>query len=100
MNVIALFSLLLTLPISILAIYGTGDGLILLTSDQNTRSGVLSADHRCTNFPQKFKAALVKNTGSSHCALWSDADCKGTLHVVPAHYTMKIPREHVESVIC
>lgn len=92
--------ILLTLPISIFAIYGTGNGLVLLSSDEKTRSGVLSSDHRCANFPQQFNAENVKNTGSSHCALWTNADCKGTLYVVPAHYTMKVPDDKFESVIC
>jgi hypothetical protein len=92
--------LLLTLPITIFAMYGDGTGIILLTSDQQTRSGVLSSDHRCANFPKQFKAAHVKNTGSSHCAMWTDVDCKGTLYVVPAHYVMRIPRDDFESVIC
>lgn len=100
MKTTALILLLLTLPISISAIYGSGYGLILYTSDQNTRSGVLSSDHRCADFPKQFKAAHVKNTGSSHCALWTDVDCKGTLYVVPAHYMMRIPSDEFESVIC
>jgi hypothetical protein len=93
-------TLFVTLPISIMAMYGTGTGIVLLTSDQKTQSGVLSSTHKCSNFPKEFKAAHVKNTGSSHCALWTDANCQGTLYVVPAHYTMKIPRDEFESVIC
>ncbi|KAG2190291.1 hypothetical protein INT46_004551 [Mucor plumbeus] len=92
--------LLVTLPAYIYAFFGSGAGLVLYTSDQKTRSGVLSSDHRCTNFPSQFKAAHVKNNGASHCAMWTDADCKGTLYVVPAHYTMRIPREDFKSVIC
>lgn len=92
--------LLLSLPIAILAMYGTGTGIILYTSDQNTRSGVLSSSHKCTNFPREFKAAHVQNTGSSHCSMWTDANCKGTLYVVPAHYKMRIPRDEFQSVIC
>lgn len=100
MKQIAVLLLLLTLPMNIIAIFGTGNGLQLLSSDEKIRSGVLSANHRCTNFPKQFKAALVKNTGSSHCALWTGENCQGTLHVVPAHYTMRIPADHFESVIC
>jgi hypothetical protein len=95
-----LFVLLVTLPTVIFAMYGTGDGLILFTSDETTRSGVLSSDHKCTDFPKEFKASLVQNTGSSHCAMWTDTSCKGTLYVVPAHYKMRLPREQFQSVIC
>ncbi|CEP15182.1 hypothetical protein [Parasitella parasitica] len=95
-----LMFLLVVLPAYISAYFATGDGLILYTSDQQTRSGVLSSDHRCTNFPNQFKAAHVKNSGGSHCAMWTDEDCKGTLYVVPAHYTMRMPRAVFKSVIC
>jgi hypothetical protein len=101
MKTTALFLFLsLTLPMTIFAMYGTGNGIILLTSDQQTRSGVLSSNHRCADFPQQFKAAYVKNSGSSHCALWTAVNCTGTLYVVPAHYTMRVPRDQFVSVIC
>jgi hypothetical protein len=92
--------ILTVLPASILAMFGRGEGLVLLSSDESIRSGVLSSNHKCSNFPKQFKAARVKNTGSSHCAMWTDTDCKGTLHVVPAHYSMNIPNDNFESVIC
>ncbi|KAI8637792.1 hypothetical protein BD408DRAFT_436656 [Parasitella parasitica] len=95
-----LMFLLVALPAYIYAYFATGDGLILYTSDQQTRSGVLSSDHRCANFPSQFKAAHVKNSGGSHCAMWTDEGCKGTLYVVPAHYTMRMPRADFKSVIC
>ncbi|RCI05683.1 hypothetical protein CU098_008039 [Rhizopus stolonifer] len=92
--------ILFVLPMSTLAIFGSGEGIVLLTSDKQTRSGVLSADHRCTEYPQEFQAEYVQNTGSSHCAMWTDQDCKGNLFVVPAHYTMRKPAGKVISVIC
>jgi hypothetical protein len=100
MNKSILLFVLLALPMVIFAMYGTGDGLILFTSDERTRSGVLSSNHKCTDFPKEFKAAYVQNTGSSHCAMWTDASCQGTLYVVPAHYKMRVPREQFQSVIC
>ncbi|KAL9551895.1 hypothetical protein PS6_004775 [Mucor atramentarius] len=87
MKLAVAFLIFITLPAYIYAFFGTGGGLVLYTSDQRTRSGVLSSDHRCTNFPSQFKAAHVKNNG-------------GTLYVVPAHYTMRMPREDFKSVIC
>ena len=100
MKLFTCLTLFLTLPFNISAMYGTGNGIILLTSDQQTRSGVLSSTHTCAEFPSQFKAAHVKNTGSTHCALWTEADCKGTLYVVPAHYQMRIPQDQFQSVIC
>lgn len=91
---------LITLPLSIYAMFGRGEGLVLYSSDERTRSGVLSSNHKCSNFPKEFRAARVKNTGSSHCAMWTDKNCKGTLYVVPAHYSMNIPNDNFESVIC
>ncbi|KAI8362592.1 hypothetical protein BD560DRAFT_437123 [Blakeslea trispora] len=95
-----LLFILFILPTSILALFGSGDGLILYTSDKGSRSGVLSGNHRCAEFPTSFKASYVQNTGSSHCAMWTDDGCKGNLYVVPAHYTMRVPSEKFKSVIC
>lgn len=98
MNIsLLLFALL---PITVFGLFGSGGGIILYGSDQNTRSGVLGANHKCTEFPKSFKAAHVQNSGSSHCAMWTQPDCKGKLYVVPAHYKITMPSEQFESVIC
>ncbi|KAI9468483.1 MAG: hypothetical protein EXX96DRAFT_590780 [Benjaminiella poitrasii] len=100
MKLVSFILLLVILPVSVLTMYGTGYGIVLYSMDEKTRSGILSSDHRCSNFPKQFKAAYVKNTGGSHCALWTNTNCQGTLYVVPAHYKIRLPREKFESVIC
>ncbi|KAI9269951.1 hypothetical protein BY458DRAFT_555895 [Sporodiniella umbellata] len=47
-----------------------------------------------------FNAVRVRNEESSHCAMWTQPECQGTLYVVPAHYEMEMPKERFASVIC
>ncbi|KAI8970250.1 hypothetical protein BDF20DRAFT_890123 [Mycotypha africana] len=94
------FLFFLLLPTYSWALFGIGGGLILMNEDKRAKSNLLSSDRRCTEFPSHFIAAHVQNTGSSHCALWTDANCKGRLYVVPAHYTMRLPAENFKSLIC
>lgn len=100
MHPIQLYLVFSLFPFITFAMFGMGNGLILYNDDKSIRSGVLSSDHHCTPYPKAFHASLVQNTGTSHCAMWTETDCKGILHVVPAHYTIKKPNVTIESVIC
>ncbi|CAO3612667.1 unnamed protein product [Cunninghamella echinulata] len=66
-------------------------GLILYAQNGNTRSGVLSADHRCQNYPDQFPVSSIENKGYVHCSLWTEENCQGRLYVVPAHYSIGKP---------
>lgn len=78
----------------------TETGVVLHSDDEKTRSGVLSQDHRCAEFPSQFPGKKAQNVGRTHCGLWTNEDCSGTLHVVPAHYTIDLPEKGFKSVIC
>ncbi|KAI8372982.1 uncharacterized protein BYT42DRAFT_547995 [Radiomyces spectabilis] len=82
------------------AIFGSGEGIVLYSDNRKTQSGILSSDHRCTGFPDQFPASYVKNTGKTHCAMWTGKDCAGSVYIVPAHYGIDIPRDQFQSVIC
>ncbi|KAI8097008.1 uncharacterized protein BX664DRAFT_311896 [Halteromyces radiatus] len=76
-------------------------GLILLAENKDIRSGVLSADHRCQEYPDKFPASRITNRGKVHCTLWTEDQCQGSLYVIPAHYEMPNPEDiSFKSVIC
>ncbi|KAL1932280.1 hypothetical protein VTP01DRAFT_9336 [Rhizomucor pusillus] len=94
-----LCSLILTTTVS--ALFGQPHaGVILRDQDEKFRSGRLSGDHRCTAYPKQFPAAKVQNVGETHCGLWTGEDCTGSVYIVPAHYSIKLPQEQFGSVIC
>ncbi|CAO3623164.1 unnamed protein product [Cunninghamella blakesleeana] len=100
-----LYLLILVFFLPITTIYGyNGDpnaGLILFAQNGNTRSGVLSADHRCQNYPDQFPVSSIANKGNVHCSLWTEEDCQGRLYIVPAHYSINKPLGvSFKSVIC
>ncbi|CDH53372.1 predicted protein [Lichtheimia corymbifera JMRC:FSU:9682] len=75
-------------------------GMILHAGDSKTRSGLLSSDHSCVEYPSKFPAHTAQNVGNTHCGLWTDKNCTGSLYVVPAHYAINMPGDAYGSVIC
>lgn len=75
-------------------------GMILHADDSKTRSGLLSSDHSCVEYPSKFPAHTAQNVGNTHCGLWTDKNCTGSLYVVPAHYAINMPGDAYGSVIC
>lgn len=79
----------------------THTGLILLSENRDIRSGVLSADHLCQDYPEKFPARRLANRGTVHCTLWTERKCQGSLFIIPAHYEVDSPRGiSFKSVIC
>ncbi|KAI7854470.1 hypothetical protein BDC45DRAFT_508461 [Circinella umbellata] len=95
-----LFLLLITTVYGTLAKYKPPAGVVLHADDSKTRSGLLSRDHRCTEFPSQFPAHSAQNMGATHCSLWSNNDCTGSLYVVPAHYQINMPNRQYKSIIC
>ncbi|ORZ15118.1 hypothetical protein BCR42DRAFT_416446 [Absidia repens] len=76
-------------------------GIILSAAEKGIRSGVLSADHRCQDYPEKFPVSRINNPGTVHCTLWTEKQCQGSLFIVPAHYDMASPQGVTfKSVIC
>lgn len=76
-------------------------GLVLLSEKKGERSGVLSADHRCQDYPKNFPVSRISNHGTVHCTLWTENKCQGSLYIVPAHYEMASPQGITfKSVIC
>ncbi|KAI9256568.1 hypothetical protein BDA99DRAFT_539631 [Phascolomyces articulosus] len=101
MTFLPLLLLLITTVYGTFALYGQPPaGVILHADDSKTRSGLLSRDHRCTQFPNKFPANTAQNVGATHCGLWTNDDCTGTLYVVPAHYKINMPNARFGSIIC
>ncbi|KAI9492281.1 hypothetical protein BDB00DRAFT_873549 [Zychaea mexicana] len=101
MTLLPLLLLLLTTVIGAFAKWGQPSaGVILRGDDSKTRSGLLSRDHRCTQFPNEFPAHTAQNVGATHCGLWTNEDCTGTLYVVPAHYAINMPNAQFSSIIC
>ncbi|ORZ05073.1 hypothetical protein BCR42DRAFT_182762 [Absidia repens] len=76
-------------------------GLILLADNKDIRSGVLSADHRCQDYPKNFPVSRITNRGTVHCTLWTESQCQGSQYIVPAHYELASPKDiSFKSVIC
>ncbi|SAL96310.1 hypothetical protein [Absidia glauca] len=79
----------------------THTGLILLSENRAIRSGVLSADHLCQEYPEKFPARRIANRGTVHCTIWTEPKCQGSLFIIPAHYEVDSPSGiSFKSVIC
>ncbi|KAI8146309.1 hypothetical protein BJV82DRAFT_412553 [Fennellomyces sp. T-0311] len=101
MTLLPLLLLLITTVYGALAKFGQPTaGVILRADDNKTRSGLLSRNHRCTAFPQQFPASKAQNVGATHCGLWTNNDCTGSLYVVPAHYAIDMPGSSFGSIIC
>lgn len=93
--------LLIALPISVFALFGSNEGLTLYSADGKSQTGSLGAYHKCSSISKDVKASEARNGGSSHCAVWTEPNCKGSMYVVPAHYKIKLPdNKSFGSVIC
>ncbi|OAD73776.1 hypothetical protein PHYBLDRAFT_168211 [Phycomyces blakesleeanus NRRL 1555(-)] len=99
-DIFIFFVVTLTLFSPVLAALGDPDAGLILHGDDSKSSGVLGADHKCTTFSNTFTTKKVENKGSTHCALWTERNCQGSLYIVPAHYTIDMPSANIESIVC